>query len=72
MDYLPLPDNAARQFLRRQVFRDQSSAPETFVAFKRWMAAKAPTRPEAKRRRDIRQADIVQKLLDEGLLLAQQ
>jgi hypothetical protein len=47
-------------------------APETFVAFKRWMAANAPTREEAKRRRDLRQADIVQKLLDEGLLPAQQ
>jgi hypothetical protein len=47
-------------------------SPETFVAFKRWMAAKATAREEAKRRRDIRQADIVQKLLDEGLLLNRQ
>ncbi len=46
-------------------------APETFVAFKRWMAKKAPQRPEPKRRRDLRQADIVQNLLDEGLLMPQ-
>jgi hypothetical protein len=46
-------------------------APETFVEFKRWMAEQAPNRPEAKRRRDRRQADIVQSLLDEGLLLPQ-
>lgn len=46
-------------------------APGTFVEFKRWMAAKAQHRPEAKRRRDLRQADIVQALLDSGLLLAQ-
>ncbi len=43
-------------------------APETFVAFKRWMAESAPQRPEPKRRRDRRQADIVQAMLDEGLL----
>ena len=46
-------------------------APEAFVEFKRWMAEKAPQRPEPKRRRDRRQADIVQKLLDEGLLVSQ-
>lgn len=44
-------------------------APGDFIAFKRWMAAEAPHRPPAKRRRDQRQADIVQALLDEGLLL---
>ena len=33
------------------------------------MAAKVPQRLEAKRRRDLRQADIVQALLDEGLLM---
>ena len=44
-------------------------APESFVEFKRWMAAKVPRRAEAKRRRDLRQADIVQGLLDEGLLV---
>lgn len=46
-------------------------APETFVEFKRWMAASARQRPEPKRRRDLRQADIVQKLIDEGLLMSQ-
>jgi hypothetical protein len=35
------------------------------------MAEKAPHRPEPKRRRDQRQADIVQALLDEGLLVSQ-
>ncbi len=45
--------------------------PEAFVEFKRWMAEKAPQRPEPKRRRDRRQAAIVQTLLDEGLLLSQ-
>ncbi len=44
--------------------------PKVFVDFKRWMADKAPDRPEQKRRRDRRQADIVQSLLDEGLLMA--
>lgn len=44
-------------------------APAAFVEFRRWMASKAPQRPEAKRRRDLRQAEIVQKLLDEGLLI---
>ena len=42
--------------------------PHIFVEFKHWMAEKAPNRPEMKRRRDRRQADIVQSLLDEGLL----
>lgn len=46
-------------------------APESFVEFKRWMAAKVPQRLESKRRRDLRQADIVQTLLDEGLLMPQ-
>lgn len=45
--------------------------PTVFVDFKRWMADKAPDRPEPKRRRDRRQADIVQSLLDEGLLVSQ-
>lgn len=45
-------------------------APETFVAFERWMADEAPQRPEPKRRRDRRQAEIVQAMLDEGLLPA--
>ena len=46
-------------------------APQAFVEFKRWMAEKARQRPEPKRRRDRRQAAIVQAMLDEGLLLAQ-
>ena len=46
-------------------------APETFVEFKRWMAEKAVYREEPKRRRDLRQAAIVQALMEEGLLLAQ-
>lgn len=46
-------------------------SPGAFMEFKRWMAEKAPGRPEYKRKRDLRQAAIVQKLMDEGLLLAQ-
>jgi hypothetical protein len=42
--------------------------PPAFVEFKRWMAAKAPRRAEIQRRRDLLQADIVQRLLDDGLL----
>lgn len=42
--------------------------PAVFVSFKRWMAGNAKNRPEPKRRRDVRQADIVEKLLLEGLL----
>ena len=45
-------------------------APAAFVEFKRWMSTSASHRPAAKRRRDALQADIVQKLLDEGLLVA--
>lgn len=45
--------------------------PEAFVEFKRWLAENAPHRPEPKRRRDRRQADIVQTLLDEGLLMSE-
>ena len=43
-------------------------SPQTFVEFKRWLADKADNRDPIKRRRDKRQADIVQKLLDERLL----
>jgi hypothetical protein len=43
-------------------------SPQTFVEFKRWLADKADNRDPIKRRRDQRQADIVQKLLDERLL----
>ena len=46
-------------------------APESFVEFKRWMVAHVPQRQEAKSRRDLRQADIVQALLDDGLLMPQ-
>ena len=50
--------------------RMRTVAPQSFVAFKRWMGKKAPNRPDAKRRRDLRQADIVQSLITEGLLTA--
>jgi hypothetical protein len=45
-------------------------SPTVFVEFKRWMAQHALHREEAKRRRDRLQADIVQALLDQGLLVA--
>ena len=45
--------------------------PAVFVSFKRWMAENAHDRPEQKRRRDVRQADIVEELLREGLLQTQ-
>ena len=44
--------------------------PAVFVNFKRWMAENAQNRPEPKRRRDVRQADIVEGLLGEGLVQA--
>lgn len=44
-------------------------APGPFIEFKLRMAASAEHRPEAKRRSNIRQADIVQHLLDNGLLI---
>ncbi len=44
-------------------------APQVFVDFKRWMAEAAPQRDAAKRRRDRLQADIVQALLDQQLLV---
>ena len=44
-------------------------APAAFAEFKRWMAGAAPAREQAKRRRDARQAQIVQSLIDEGLLI---
>lgn len=50
--------------------RMRTIAPGAFIEFKRWMAANAAHRPEAKRRRDLRQADIVQHLLDDGLLIS--
>ena len=48
--------------------RMKTVAPKSFVAFKRWMGREAKNRPEARRRRDLRQADIVESLLSEGLL----
>ncbi len=42
--------------------------PKTFVEFKIWLSEKAEKRDPVKRRRDQRQANIVQKLLDERLL----
>lgn len=44
-------------------------APTAFVDFKRWMAKSAKHRPVLKRQRDLLQADIVQALLDQGLLV---
>ena len=43
-------------------------SPQTFVEFKRWLSEKADRRDPIKRRRDQRQADIVQKLIEERLL----
>lgn len=42
--------------------------PAVFVSFKRWMAESAQNRQEPKRRRDVRQADVVEGLLREGLV----
>lgn len=44
-------------------------APESFVEFKIWMAEHAKQRDAAKRRRDLRQAEIVKKLISEGMLV---
>jgi hypothetical protein len=43
--------------------------PVFFVQFKAWMSFEAPDRPAIKRRRDLIQAQAVQQLLDEQLLL---
>lgn len=45
--------------------------PQVFVDFKKWLATEAPDRAGIKRRRDARQAEIVQALLADGLLLSQ-
>ncbi|WP_066261659.1 GSU2403 family nucleotidyltransferase fold protein [Hydrogenophaga flava] len=45
-------------------------SPVTFVEFKRWLAER-PNREPSKRRRDSLQAQVVQGLMDEGLLLVQ-
>ena len=47
----------------------QTIAPAAFVEFKRWMADEALHREPAKRRRDRLQANIVQDLLDQKLLV---
>lgn len=52
--------------------RMRTVAPADFIAFKRWLATEAPQRPPIKRRRDQRQAEIVQGLIDEGLLIFEQ
>lgn len=44
-------------------------SPSTFIEFKQWMATKATHREVAKRRRDLRQAGIVQSLINDGLLI---
>ena len=44
--------------------------PRTFVALKHWMADHAQNREPIKRRRDLLQAQVVQELLDEGLVSA--
>jgi hypothetical protein len=46
----------------------RTNDPAVFVSFKRWIAANAQSRPEPKRRRDVRQAEIVEGLLREGLV----
>ncbi len=48
--------------------RMRTVAPQSFVDFKRWMGKKALNRAVGKRRRDLRQADIVESLIAEGLL----
>ncbi len=53
-----------------QMARMRTISPESFVEFKRWMADKAPQRDPKKRRRDKMQADIVESLLREGLLVS--
>ena len=44
--------------------------PRTFVALKHWMADHAQNGEPIKRRRDLLQAQVVQELLDEGLVSA--
>ena len=58
----PVISAAGRMALMRTI------DPAVFVSFKRWMAENAQNRPEPKRRRDVRQADIVEGLLGEGLV----
>jgi hypothetical protein len=51
--------------------RMRTVSPSVFIEFKQWMATHATHREEAKRRRDLRQASIVQSLMDNGLLVAE-
>ena len=44
-------------------------APQSFVDFKRWLGKKALNRAAAKRRRDLNQANTVEFLIAEGLLM---
>lgn len=46
-------------------------SPNTFIEFKQWMASKATHREDAKSRRDLRQAGIVQALMNDGLMMAE-
>lgn len=59
----PIASVTGRMALMRTI------APQVFVDFKRWMSD-LDNRPAGKRRRDRLQADIVQQMLDEKLLLA--
>lgn len=43
--------------------------PRIFVTFKRWLAGRE-NRSEGKRRRDAHQADIVEDLMEKGLILS--
>ena len=45
--------------------------PTVFARSKRWMADNAKRRHDAKRRRDVLEAEIAEALLNEGLLLTQ-
>jgi hypothetical protein len=57
--------------LDRPLTHMRTVLPSVFIAFKQCMATHATHREEAKRRRDLRQASIVQSLMDNGLLLAE-
>lgn len=79
-DLWPVQAERAEAFLNKPRFEQpivsvtgrmalvRTIAPAVFVDFKRWMSG-LDNRPPAKRRRDQLQADIVQLLLDEKLLL---
>ena len=46
-------------------------SPTAFVKFKNWLATDAPERLNIKKSRDMMQAEIVQQMLDEGILFEQ-